>query len=216
MADAKKSSKGGRPSKLTREVTENICKAIRAGNFFGTACQYAGIDESTGYAWMQAAKGEHPRLKQSKQFVEFSEAVKKAEADAEAAAILRIGKAARGGELATRTTKTVTKVVTKRNGDVEETTTTTVEEGKTLPQWQADAWFLERKFSDRWGRKDPIKVQAELTGKDGGPIQTEGGQVVVLLPSNGRDDGPEPVTAEDMPVLLPGNGREDDGHDTSQ
>ena len=34
-------------------------------------------------------------------------------------------------------------------------------------QWQAAAWMLERKFPDRWGRRDHV----ELTGKDGGPVE---------------------------------------------
>jgi len=38
-------------------------------------------------------------------------------------------------------------------------------------QWQAAAWRLERKYPDRWGRKD--KLSAELTGKDGGPIELD-------------------------------------------
>ena len=38
-------------------------------------------------------------------------------------------------------------------------------------QWQAAAWRLERKFPDRWGRKD--KQRLEHTGKDGGAIQVE-------------------------------------------
>lgn len=32
-------------------------------------------------------------------------------------------------------------------------------------QWQADAWFLERSFPDRWGRR-----RLEVTGADGGDI----------------------------------------------
>ncbi len=33
--------------------------------------------------------------------------------------------------------------------------------------WKASAWFLERKFAARWGRRD----KTEFTGKDGGPIE---------------------------------------------
>lgn len=35
--------------------------------------------------------------------------------------------------------------------------------------WQAAAWYLERKFPNRWGRKERV----EHTGKDGEAIQAE-------------------------------------------
>lgn len=35
--------------------------------------------------------------------------------------------------------------------------------------WKAAAWQLERRFPDRWGRKD--KSQLQITGADEGPIQ---------------------------------------------
>lgn len=33
--------------------------------------------------------------------------------------------------------------------------------------WQASAWWLERRYPDRWGKKD----KHELTGKDGQPLE---------------------------------------------
>lgn len=68
----------GRPSKLTPEVQEKICNAIRAGNYYEAACAYAGIDYSTFRRWM--IKGE--KTKKGK-YHEFCEAVKKAEYEAE-------------------------------------------------------------------------------------------------------------------------------------
>ena len=35
--------------------------------------------------------------------------------------------------------------------------------------WQAAAWWLERTFPDRWGRRDRTSI--EHTGKNGGPIE---------------------------------------------
>lgn len=43
----------------------------------------------------------------------------------------------------------------------------------TNENWQASAWYLERKFHDRWGRKDHINANLEHTGKDGGPIESK-------------------------------------------
>lgn len=38
-------------------------------------------------------------------------------------------------------------------------------------RWQAAAWWLERKHSDRWGRSD--KIRAEISGPNGQPIQID-------------------------------------------
>lgn len=45
-------------------------------------------------------------------------------------------------------------------------------------QWQAAAWRLERKSPERWGRKDRV----ELSGKNGGPVQTAALVQVIELP----------------------------------
>lgn len=41
--------------------------------------------------------------------------------------------------------------------------------------WTAAAWWLERRFPDRWGRRDRV----EHTGKDGGPIEVIDGATKV-------------------------------------
>ena len=35
--------------------------------------------------------------------------------------------------------------------------------------WQADAWMLERRHPEKWGRREQIKQ--EISGPDGGPIE---------------------------------------------
>jgi transposase len=134
--------KGGRPTKLTPELQEELCKVIRAGNYIETACAYVGINKSSVYDWMKrgarekqriAAEGKKKPTKRELPFVEFSNAIEKALSHSEVRDVAIIGKAAE-------------------------------------QNWQAAAWRLERKFPDRWGRKD--KQQIEHSGKDGGPIET--------------------------------------------
>jgi transposase len=36
--------------------------------------------------------------------------------------------------------------------------------------WQAAAWWLERRKPADWGRRDRVSVDAQVTGKDGGPL----------------------------------------------
>ena len=68
----------GRPLKLTPGVTKRLAEAIKAGNYYETACQYVGIDYATFRRWM--IKGEKAK---SGIFCDFCDAIKKAEAEAE-------------------------------------------------------------------------------------------------------------------------------------
>ena len=65
-----------RPTKLTPEVQATICNAVEAGTPLKYAAVYAGIGESTIYSWM--AKAEAPKA--APHFVEFKEAVQRAQA----------------------------------------------------------------------------------------------------------------------------------------
>jgi hypothetical protein len=67
-----------RPTKLTPELQEKICNAIRAGNYYEAACGFVGIHYSTFRRWM--IQGENAK---SGKYKEFFEAIKKAEHDAE-------------------------------------------------------------------------------------------------------------------------------------
>jgi len=79
--------KGGRPSKLTPEVQEKIVTAIRAGNYAQVAAVYAGITERTYYRWMEL--GEQAR---GGRYLQFFQAVKAAEGEAEVRAVAIIQK----------------------------------------------------------------------------------------------------------------------------
>lgn len=65
----------GRPTKLTPEVQERICNAIRVGATYELAAQFGGISYETFRAWQRAAdEGDSA-------YSGFSEAVKLAEAE---------------------------------------------------------------------------------------------------------------------------------------
>ena len=110
-----------RPSKLTDEVQENICNWLKLGYYQEDAAIMAGISPSTYYEWMKKGESErialdsgedalalpeHPLPASEEEpseiefvyrFMEFSEAVKKARAEAEGAHIRNIRKAADNG-----------------------------------------------------------------------------------------------------------------------
>lgn len=169
----------GRPPKLSHEIIEKIVTAIRTGAYIETAAAYAGIHKATFYRWLkkgaEAKRGLHKEL---------SDAIEKALADVELADLQCVMKHAQGFE-----TK---KKVSYKKGDrvIEEREETTVRR-----EWQAAAWRLERRFPERWGRRQ----RTELTGPDGEPLapMVNQTQVFMRLPENGRRD-PEPSVNEQV------------------
>lgn len=82
-----------RKLKITQETTDKICLAIRAGNYAKVAAEMAGVGESTYYRWLD----EGQKADAKKIYREFWESIKRAEADAEVAAVALIRQAANNG-----------------------------------------------------------------------------------------------------------------------
>lgn len=85
MAKGRKT--GGRKTKLTPEVQEKIVSAIRAGNYAKVAAGYAGIGERTFYSWLERGEAAKSGI-----YLQFRQAVKGAEREAEVRAVAIIQK----------------------------------------------------------------------------------------------------------------------------
>ena len=128
-----------RPTKLTPDVIEDICNWLKLGYYQEDAATMAGISASTFYDWMK--KGDEgqkalesgtssslPAIQEDGEveivdmYSEFSEAVKKARAEAEGAHLRNIRRAADNGT------------------------------------WQASAWWLERSFPKKWGKRNTLDI----------------------------------------------------------
>jgi hypothetical protein len=88
-----KASKGsprppGRPTKLTAELKEAICEAVRGGNYIETAAAMCGVSKQVLYTWMKAGARDEDAA-----HVAFLDAVRKAQADAEGRNVALIAKA---------------------------------------------------------------------------------------------------------------------------
>lgn len=95
--DVPELSKLGRPTKLTEEITAEVCKAIRAGAYVETAAAFAGIAKDTLYAWMKRGARDHEGVDEGGIYRDFSDALSKALADAEMADLLTIRAASQNG-----------------------------------------------------------------------------------------------------------------------
>ena len=82
-----------RPLKLTQELQDRICLAIRAGNYSKIAAEMNGIGETTFYRWLDMGS----KANASKIYREFRESIKRAEAEAEVTNVARIRQAADNG-----------------------------------------------------------------------------------------------------------------------
>jgi hypothetical protein len=95
MARGKKPA--GRPSKLTPDREALILDALRAGNYRETVARYVGIGVSTLYGWLERGEADLEQHEQREAeghdpgeltiYAEFSEAVTRAEAEAEVHAV---------------------------------------------------------------------------------------------------------------------------------
>lgn len=152
----------GRPSKFTQEVRERIIGAVRSGAYNETACAFAGIGESTFYRWLEQARQDEQADLEVSEYREFWEAIQKAQSEAEIEKLLIISNAAKG----------------KPTSDGVP---------GTAGQWQAAAWFLERKHPERYGRRivtipDPDPEDPRKKGKPAAKKQyfRFGGQVLEI------------------------------------
>jgi hypothetical protein len=163
---------GGRTPKLTPEVQKLIVEAVAACAPRRYAAERAGVAEYTVRRWLARGKRQPKSV-----YGAFCAALKKAEADSIITRVARISKAAQGGQVIEKTTKSIT--TTDRQGKA--VTTVTVTEKHAAPQWTADAWMLERRCSEEFAlhRKrdieDAIEKALEKGLKDGRikPVHSE-------------------------------------------
>ena len=131
---------GGRPSKLTPEVSDAICECIELGMSYQHSCDCVRVNYGTFCIWRNKAKdvmeSKTPPSKytaEQKKLVKFHEDIKSAEAKGIHKNLRCIRKAA--------------------EGDME-----------NRPQWQAGAWLLERRHPDEFAKLEKIDQKTEHSG----------------------------------------------------
>lgn len=124
---------GGRPTKLNKQIIEEIALMVKLGNYIETASAFAGISKVTLYEWMKRGRRELERVndgkgrkirKSEELYVEFLNAIEQAMAEAEVRDVQTIYNA-------------------------------------TKIDWKASAWRLERKYPDRWGKTEHHEVSGK-------------------------------------------------------
>lgn len=148
-----------RPTKFSPEIAARIIDAVRAGNYLETAAACAGLSKDTLYRWLKRGA-----RAQGGAYRQFADDVAAALAVAEARDVATIDRAADGYD------------VVRIKETVEDGRVAAVETVRTREfAWQAAAWRLERKFPDRWGRRDQMRadVRTQGTVTHAGRVETE-------------------------------------------
>jgi transposase len=140
----------GRPTKLTAGLQHTITNAVALGVPAIVAAHYAGVSKQAFLEWLQRGEGTHPTRPTTPAYVAFADAIEKAKAQDEVRRIARLEQAARGGQV------TYEKTTTYPDGRV------TREVKMSEAQWTADAWFLERSYPERWGRKERVDMRVVI------------------------------------------------------
>lgn len=135
----------GRPTKLTPKVENVIVAAVERGNYIETAAALAGVSKNTLYDWLKRGAREAERLDR---FPDEKPDKKEKRYMDFSDALTRA--------LAVAEDKDVQNIDKAAEED-----------------WRASAWRLERRNSERWGKKDSLDANLQHSGKGGGAVQTE-------------------------------------------
>lgn len=172
----KESKKAGRPPKFSKATADKFLTAIAAGNTRKASCLHAGFSEDTLARWLRGEGGKEGKAA-IEGFADFADALTRAEADAEVRCEAIVQKAAQGYDSGhtKRTTKTVLEKRTIKHPDgtvITEMVPIQIVTEEVITErefdWKAAAFWLERRRVQDWGSRQKV----EVTGADGGPIET--------------------------------------------
>lgn len=111
----------GSSPKLTDEIAERICQAVRTGATIEGAAAYAGVARQTFFDWLRRGRQPNARNPYKKLAADLEEALGVVE-------VANIGRIAKAGQ----------------------------------DEWTANAWILERRFPDKYGRRTRVDGQIQV------------------------------------------------------
>lgn len=143
-----------RPTKYSKERGDKIARLIQGGNYAHQAAAAAGVSESTFYRWINLGKEVEKKygewLENDEVWQELSDEQKAEKPhlkplESEGPTEEEIG------------FLQFYKSVKKAEAEAEAAAVVQIKAAAASGTWQAAAWFLERKFKDRWARTDKLE-----------------------------------------------------------
>ncbi len=135
----------GPKSKLNKRTSKIIVESLRQGLAITRACVLAKITPPTFYRWIELGQ-----KNVSEKYRNFFLECRRAEVECERRCIQVVQDAAQGKLTSQKEKKVVSEDGTERITEIQTTS--------PAPDWKAAMTFLERKYPQRWGRYDRLKV----------------------------------------------------------
>lgn len=128
----------GRPTKLTYDLIDQIAELVRNGNYIETASAVAGINKNSLYRWLKRGAREEERLAKNPKLK---------------------------GKIEEKIYVDFSNAVKKAMAESEADDLENIKKA-SREDWKASAWRLERRFPNRWGRKEKVDIDANMKNEN--------------------------------------------------
>ena len=137
----------GRKTKLTPEIQETICNWLKLGYYQEDAAIMAGIAPSTYYDWLKKGAEEDSRQDEIKALGDGSSPLP---------AIIE------GSDIElVYVFSGFSEAVARARAEAEGAHIKNIRRAADNGTWQASAWFLERSFPKKWGKRSTLDIDAQ-------------------------------------------------------
>ena len=137
----------GRKTKLTPEIQETICNWLKLGYYQEDAAVMAGISPSTYYDWLKKGAEEDSKQDEIKALGSAGSPLPAIEEDSDIELVYIYSE--------------FSEAVARARAEAEGAHIKNIRRAADNGTWQASAWFLERSFPKKWGKRSTLDIDAQ-------------------------------------------------------
>ena len=137
----------GRKTKLTPEIQDTICNWLKLGYYQEDAAVMAGIAPSTFYDWLKKGAEEDSKQEQIKALGSGDSPLPAINEDSDIELVYIYSE--------------FSEAVARARAEAEGAHIKNIRRAADNGTWQASAWFLERSFPKKWGKRSTLDIDAQ-------------------------------------------------------
>ena len=136
-----------RPTKLTPQLIEEISNWLKLGYYQEDAAVMAGISPSTFYDWLKKGAEEDAKQEQIKALEAGDSPLPAIKEDSDIELVYIYSE--------------FSEAVARARAEAEGAHIKNIRRAADNGTWQASAWFLERSFPKKWGKRSTLDIDAQ-------------------------------------------------------